>query len=294
MKRLAKDASPKLQIPGGWGTETLVFQKNQASYVNHSLEIWYPADADAVVEQQIQLGNEQDPFWCYLWPTARTLAQQVFEVMPQRLDRIGKRPPEPLSPGSPSFRVLETGCGIGLVGLAALAAGETTVTFQDLRSQSVELALHNARVNGFGDRASGETFDWRSPPPQGFDWILASDVLYHTPAHADLLNFLSAAIRIPPRTSKAPSPAIQPHERLEVTPTDIFASTLPNDLKGTIWIGDPGRREADAFIRLAQARFQVTLWNAEGKSLSSPHHGQYQLIVLRQGNDKSIKLTQRE
>ena len=256
-------SAPTIAIAGGWARESIVFspevRDEEAGSLEHrAVDLWYPADADAVVEQQIEEGNEDDPFWCYLWPTARTLAQQVFRATcaSQSFDTA-------------SLRVLETGCGIGLVGLAALAAGGTTVTFQDLRSRSVELALHNARVNGFGDRAIGDTFDWRSPPNQTFDWIIASDVLYHVPAHEPLLDFLEGAIG-----------------QREGSPVDSMAapstSTLANlTLKGKIWIGDPGRREASAFLQLAQTRFQIDVFDAEGGAIGSPQDGKYQLIVLR-------------
>lgn len=276
---LAQKVPPQLEIPGGWGTETILLRHNPAAHVNHTLQIWCPADADAVIDQQIQAGNDQDPFWCYLWPTSRALAQQVFEVMQQPSTQASASNLE-AAPPVPSLRVLETGCGIGLVGLAALAAGATTVTFQDLRSPSVELALHNARVNGFGDRALGDTFDWRSPPDQQFDWILASDILYHPPAHEDLLNFLEGAIRHQNQPPNAPTPPLQHGDSPKPPPLDR-ASTLPHPLQGTIWIGDPGRREAEAFIQQAQTQFQVTIWTADGKPLASPQHGQYQLIVLQ-------------
>ena len=262
MKRLANGIQPELDLAGGWTAETIVFQDSQVGAQRQSIQLWFPADADAVLEQQIQTGNEEDPFWCYLWPTARILAQQVFSIIRLAFSDL---------PASHSSRlqVLDTGCGIGLVGLAALAAGSTTVTFQDLRSLSVELALHNAQVNGFGDRAIGETFDWRSPPAQTFDWIIASDVLYHVPAHEPLLNFLERAIALPK------SPRNTPPQRQRSN------STLAQlGITEKIWIGDPGRREAEAFIQRAKAHFQVHLFDAKGTPLASPQHGDYQLIVL--------------
>ena len=257
---------PTMEIAGGWTCESIVLCSEDCEHWNaHGVEVgaravdlWYPADADAVVDQQIETGNEEDPFWCYLWPTARALAQQVFRASCS-----------PHSRGPESLQVLETGCGIGLVGLAALAAGATTVTFQDLRSRSVELALHNACVNEFGDRARGDTFDWRSPPNQTFDWIIASDVLYHVPAHEALLNFLEGAIAKPRSSSST---------RLSDKHPPLTLAEL--DMAGSIWIGDPGRQEAGAFIELAQSRFQIQLFDAEGHPLASPNRGDYQLIIM--------------
>ncbi|NET48254.1 MAG: methyltransferase domain-containing protein [Merismopedia sp. SIO2A8] len=242
---------PSLAIAGGWTAETLCFHvptphpsaeigsvttdlaPNTVTPLH--LTLWYPTDASAVVEQQLALGHEDDPFWCYLWPTAQTLAQQVL-----------------MADCSSPQTVLETGCGIGLVGLAALAAGAEKVTFEDLRSPSVDLALHNAQCNGFGDRAQGRVRDWcqvspSASPPGQFDWILASDVLYHQASHEPLLAYLVEAI-------------------------------APN---GSIWIGDPGRKEAVEFFKQAQRYFKVELFKADNTAMTTPLRGQYQRFVLR-------------
>ena len=230
---------PALALAGGWARKTLAFERQ-------SLYLWCPADTDAVLEHQVNSGNDDDPFWCYLWPTAHTLARHVLEInhpLPQR--------------------VLETGCGIGLVGLAALATGAPTVTFQDLRSTAVELALHNAKENGFADRAAGDAADWRYVPCAGkptplsrqFDWILASDILYDQSLHQPLLDFLERTI--------------------------VTSPAEPNGLNGSIWIGDPGRNEAEAFLERAESRFHLELFDAEGNRIPYPVRRQYQRIVLR-------------
>ncbi|MEO1400835.1 MAG: methyltransferase [Cyanobacteria bacterium J06635_1] len=219
---------PSLQLAGGWTRETLNFS-------NRSLYLWCPADTDAVLDHQLSTGNNNDPFWCYLWPTARVLAQQV----------LAAKSPLPQ-------RVLDTGCGIGLVGLAALAAGVSSVTFQDLRSTAVELALHNAQANGFAARAIGQVVDWCTPSDDGFDWILASDVLYEPALHRPLLTFLGRAIsqnRAKPQAS-------------------------------SIWIGDPGRSEAEAFLDLAEKRFHIAIFDADGRQMRCPIRGQYQRLTL--------------
>ncbi|MEM9215829.1 MAG: 50S ribosomal protein L11 methyltransferase [Cyanobacteria bacterium P01_F01_bin.150] len=274
---------PTLEIAGGWMCESIKFvsdaqgEKSKPDYDSVPVTLWYPANADAVVEHQIEMGNEDDPFWCYLWPTARTLSEQVFRAVRSHPTPTPPNNDTPSAPNTPSsLRVLETGCGIGLVGLAALAAGATKVTFQDLRSRSVDLALHNARVNDFGDRSFGEAFDWRSPIHQTYDWIIASDILYHTPAHKPLLNFLTNAI--------VQSAAIVPPANITKSyplNKDLPAALNDLGLDGTVWIGDPGRREAVTFMRLAQTRFQIYLFDAEGTPLSSPNQGKYQLIVLQ-------------
>ncbi|MEM9905906.1 MAG: 50S ribosomal protein L11 methyltransferase [Cyanobacteria bacterium P01_D01_bin.44] len=220
---------PSLQLAGGWTRETLQFS-------DRTLHLWCPADTDAVLEHQLSTGDDTDPFWCYLWPTARILAQQVLTAkspLPQR--------------------VLEAGCGIGLVGLAALAAGVSNVTFQDLQSAAVELALHNAQTNGFAARAVGQVADWRAPSDDVFDWILASDILYDRSLHRPLLKFLEAVI--PPNRTRPTAPSI--------------------------WIGDPGRSEAEDFLNLAKKPFHIELFDANDRQMKHPLRGQYQRLVLR-------------
>ncbi|MEM9163118.1 MAG: 50S ribosomal protein L11 methyltransferase [Cyanobacteria bacterium P01_F01_bin.4] len=217
-----------MQLAGGWTQVTFSFR-------DRTLHLWCPADTDAVLEQQLSTGDDTDPFWCYLWPTAQTLARQV----------LAAKSPLPQ-------RALETGCGIGLVGLAALAAGVGNVTFQDLRSTAVALALHNAQTNGFAAQAIGHVTDWRAPSEGVFDWILASDVLYDPTLHRSLLKFLEGAISQDRATPQVPS----------------------------IWIGDPGRSEAEAFLKLAEKRFHIKIFDAEGQKMQHPVRGQYQRLVL--------------
>ena len=149
-----------------------------------------------------------------------------------------------------------------MVGLAALAGG-ASVTFQDLRSRSVELALHNAAVNGWGDRAQGQAVDWQSPPPQTFYWIIASDVLYHEALDQPLLDFLCRALASASRSTVSDVSQLQ----------DV-------NIRDSIWIGDPGRRQAHAFIDRAERIFNVLLFDHSGIRIDEPQQGQYQLIIL--------------
>jgi SAM-dependent methyltransferase len=75
------------------------------------------------------------------------------------------------------LHALEVGCGLGLPGVVALAAG-MRVTFCDYDATALEFAADNAAVNGF-DEFTTLQMDWRRPPDlPPFPVVLASDLIY--------------------------------------------------------------------------------------------------------------------
>jgi predicted nicotinamide N-methyase len=109
--------------------------------------------ADAYAKDQYM------PYWATLWPVAVYLSEAI----------LSERWPQ----GS---RGIELGCGLGLPGVAALVAG-VAVTFTDYDASALRFAAENARLNGFpGVRTLA--VDWRHPPAETFDLILASDLIY--------------------------------------------------------------------------------------------------------------------
>jgi len=124
------------------------------------------------------------------------------------------------------------------------------VTFSDHVAQAVELALKNARRNGFHD-ARGMELDWQHPPTldpaERYSVILASDILYNRANHDPILNMLDQLL--------APD--------------------------GVCWIGDPGRFNSREFLEAACQRYRVRLRDRDGNLFSVPHSGQFQMFVLR-------------
>ena len=119
------------------------------------------------------------------------------------------------------LRVVELGCGLAVPSLAAARAG-AEVLATDTDAEALELVTQNARTND----AHVETavVDWAQPDElvsrAPFDLVLAADVLYERASVALLLSLL---------------PQLGPE----------------------VWLADPGRPAADAFLEEARRRWRV-------------------------------------
>lgn len=141
-----------------------------------ALSILHPASAEELISEADFEKDERLPYWAELWPSARILAEQVA-----RMDGGGRR-------------LLELGCGSGIVTSAAALAG-FDVTASDYYEDAVKFAALNAWRNA---RALVRTMvlDWRALPPEPpvFDVIVASDVLYERPYGALVARVLGAML----------------------------------------------------------------------------------------------------
>jgi predicted nicotinamide N-methyase len=150
----------------------------RVTLAGRELEILKPRTADALLSEEDFDLHGRIPYWAEIWPASLVLAEHVLSVCDSR-------------GGMPEGRVLELGCGLGIVSAAALMGGWQVVA-TDYYPEAVQFAELNAARNGLPPLV-GRTVDWRSYPPDlvNFDFVIASDVLYERAA-ADLV---AAAIR---------------------------------------------------------------------------------------------------
>lgn len=118
-------------------------------------------------------------------------------------------------------KVVELGCGLGVPSLVAARAG-ASVLATDEAAEALELLHENAARNDLA--AETAVVDWRTPDSllarAPFDHVLAADVLYEPETVAALLSLL-------PR------------------------------LGDEVWLADPGRAPAEAFLAEARRRWSV-------------------------------------
>jgi predicted nicotinamide N-methyase len=119
-----------------------------------------PANADDLISEDDYVMDERLPYWADLWPSAQVLAEEV-----RTLRLRGQR-------------VLELGCGLGLVAIGATLAG-ADVTATDYYEDALLFAQLNVR-EATGRGIATRMVNWVEMPKDlgRFDVVLASDVLY--------------------------------------------------------------------------------------------------------------------
>jgi ETFB lysine methyltransferase len=128
----------------------------------------HPRDADDLIDEAAFAIDERLPYWADVWPSARVLAERILTTPVD--DR----------------RLLEIGCGSGLVSVAAAMAG-FEVTATDYYDEALKFTALNVLVNT-GVLIETRTADWRRFPHDigRFELVVASDVLYEQ-EHATLI-----------------------------------------------------------------------------------------------------------
>jgi len=124
------------------------------------VELLSPANADDLISEDDYVQDERLPYWADLWPSAQILANEVAIM---RLSGL---------------RVLELGCGLGVVALAAAMAG-ADVTATDYYDDAILFASLNV-ATATGKEIATRMVNWVAMPEDlgKFDVVLASDVLY--------------------------------------------------------------------------------------------------------------------
>lgn len=219
------DTSHLPPLPCGWTTR-------EYSLNEYTLKLTLPDRPDALLEDsEVLAANDRDdymPYWAYLWPAAIHMSKAVLKA-----------------DWPAGTRVLELGCGVGLVGVAARVKG-CQVVMTDYDGKSVAVAQHNARLNGFEDVETRE-LDWRTPPNESYAVILGCDLLYEKRNLLPILDLLELML----------------------------------EPGGTCWLADGGRSVAHQFWYLARERgYFVTMRDTEGHEIMTPGF-HYQLFELR-------------
>jgi predicted nicotinamide N-methyase len=144
-----------------------------------TVELLRVDDADALLDRlpKIQFrADERLPYWADLWPSARALARHLW----RRVDLQG-------------LRVLELGCGMGLVGVVASRKG-AVVTLTDYEADALAFARFNVRYNGC-QQAIVRHLDWHAPNLGAtYPRLIASDILYERANFLPLLRLLQFAL----------------------------------------------------------------------------------------------------
>ena len=133
-----------------------------------------PANADDLISEDDYVMDERLPYWADLWPSAQILSSEVAIM------RLA------------GLRVLELGCGLGVVALAAAMAG-ADVTATDYYDDALLFARLNA-AEATGETIETRMVDWSKMPADlgRFDVVLSSDVLYE-PRYASMVAHAIAA-----------------------------------------------------------------------------------------------------
>lgn len=163
--------------------------------------ILHPANADDLISEEDFVKDERLPYWADLWPSAKMLAHSLVEE-----NGRGKR-------------LMELGCGSGLVSVAAAIAGYDVLA-TDYYADALHFTRLNVQRNVPGASIRTRDVDWRDMPKGlgRFERVVAADVLYE-PAHGDLI-------------------------------ARAITKTLADD--GWATVADPGRLSRDAFVERAR------------------------------------------
>src|ERR671914_1211606 len=208
------DSQPQLPVatvlglPPGAASDVV---EENVRVARRTVSMLRPRDGDAVLDELLAEDDPDEdrlPFWVQLWPSGTALAHTIAS--------------RPLA----GLRVLELGCGLGLVSVTAALAGATVLAV-DRSPEAIRFTTINAARNGVALETAVAAFEdpqhlLHEPP---WDLVLAADVLYEQRNVAPLLWLL-------PRL---------------VAPT------------GEAWLADPGRPMLDRFLAGAGA----TGWQRE-------------------------------
>jgi ETFB lysine methyltransferase len=165
------------------------------------VELLRPRNSDDLISEADFVRDDRLPYWADLWPSSRVLADYLLQT--ERAPDHAARPASPrhqspsggIHTGRPPS-LLELGCGLGLVTMAAMRVG-----YEVLATDYYVDALRFTRANAaraLGREPETRHVDWRDFPAdlRGFDRIVAADVLYEK-SYPPLLSAAIARVLAP-------------------------------------------------------------------------------------------------
>jgi ETFB lysine methyltransferase len=137
------------------------------------IELLRPRNSDDLITEADFVRDERLPYWADLWPSARVLAEHLLR------SAVPESVPRP--------RLVELGCGLGLVTAAALRAGYDVMA-TDYYADALRFTRANA-TRAAGREPATRLVDWRDFPQDlgQYDRVVAADVLYEH-AYAPLIS----------------------------------------------------------------------------------------------------------
>lgn len=145
--------------------------------IGHTLELVGIVDPYELLEQMIEKESinrdERFPYWAELWPSSLGLARWFCTA------NITPAP----------HRVLELGCGLGLLGIVLARLG-WWVEATDFVEDALIFTTYNALKNQVAGRHQVAYLDWRNPVGETCEFMVAADVAYEKKNHPHLARVL--------------------------------------------------------------------------------------------------------
>jgi predicted nicotinamide N-methyase len=148
----------------------------ELALAGRTVRLLMPANADELISEADFDRDERLPYWADLWPSARILAEELA------VSRLRGQ------------RVLELGCGLGVVAIGAVLGG-AEVTATDYYEDAPRFAQVNV-AEATGARIATRMVNWVDMPRDlgKFDVVLASDVLYEHRYASLVANAIAATL----------------------------------------------------------------------------------------------------
>jgi predicted nicotinamide N-methyase len=117
------------------------------------------------------------PLWAKVWEASWVLADFLAGL-----------------PADPGKRIIEIGCGLGLVGVVAASFGHKVVMTEH-NPEALQFARANAELNHCSDVEIID-LDWNCPSLYGrFDYIVGSEIVYHQKDFDPLKNLFERLLK---------------------------------------------------------------------------------------------------